>query len=129
MLSNNSAVYLGDGWVLTANHVSVGPVTLGGVYHAAVPGTTVQLEYTPGVLTDLKLFRLVTDPGLPSLSDRRGAARVADEPVVMIGHGRNRGAATSWSGHDGWLWASGRTHALGHQHGDDPEPERRPRRP
>ena len=108
VLSSNSAVYLGDGWVLTANHVSVGSVTLGGVYHAAVPGTTVQLEFTPGVLTDLKLFRLVTDPGLPSLSIA-AAPPVADEPVVMIGHGRNRGAATSWNGHDGWLWASGRT--------------------
>jgi hypothetical protein len=25
---------------------------------------------------------------------------------VLIGHGRNRGAATQWNGIDGWLWAS-----------------------
>jgi len=108
VLSNNSSVYLGDGWVLTANHVSVNPVTLGGVAHAPVPGTTIRLEHTPGVYTDLKLFRLVTDPGLPALSIATATPAV-NEPVVMIGHGRNRGAATTWNGHDGWTWGSGRT--------------------
>jgi hypothetical protein len=108
ILSNNSAVYLGDGWVLTANHVSVGPVTLGGVAHAAVPGTTVRLNYSSGVPSDLKLFRLATDPGLESLVIA-ASLPVLDEPVVMIGHGRNRGAATSWDVYEGWLWGSGRT--------------------
>jgi len=108
VLSNNSSVYLGNGWVLTANHVSVNPVTLGGVAHAPVPGTTIRLEHTAGVYTDLKLFRLVTDPGLPALSIAT-ATPAGNEPVVMMGHGRNRGAATSWNGHDGWSWGSGRT--------------------
>jgi hypothetical protein len=108
ILSNNSSVYLGDGWVLTANHVSVNPVTLGGVDHNPVPGTTIRLEYSPGVPTDLKLFRLTTDPGLPSLSIA-ASAPVANEPVVMIGHGRNRWTATTWNGHDGWYWGLGRT--------------------
>jgi hypothetical protein len=108
VLSGLSSVYLGDGWVLTANHVSVNPVTLGGVDHAPVPGTTIRLEHTAGVYTDLKLFRLVTDPGLPALSIAASPPSV-NEPVVMIGHGRNRGTATSWNGHDGWSWGSGRT--------------------
>jgi hypothetical protein len=108
ILSNNSSVYLGSGWVLTANHVSVNPVTLGGVNHNVVPGTTIRLEYSAGVPTDLKLFRIVTDPGLPSLTVA-ASGPVANEPVIQIGHGRNRGAATTWNGHDGWYWGSGRT--------------------
>ena len=108
VLSNNSSVYLGNGWVLTANHVSVNPVTLGGVNHAPVPGTTVRLEHTAGVPTDLKLFRLVTDPGLPALSIA-SATPAVNEPVVMMGHGRSRGAPTTWGVHTGWTWGTVRT--------------------
>jgi hypothetical protein len=108
ILSNNSAVYLGDAWVLTANHVSTNPVTLGGVTHAVVPGTALRLDHAPGVPTDLKLFRIATDPGLPTLA-------IASSPpalnalVTLIGHGRDRGAATTWNGFDGWSWLSSRS--------------------
>ena len=108
ILSTNSAVYLGDGWVLTANHVTTGPVTILGVTHQVVPGTAVQLTYTPGVPTDLKLFRLVSDPGLETLE-------IASSPppvnglVTLAGNGRDRGAATSWMGFSGWSWLPAKT--------------------
>jgi hypothetical protein len=31
-----------------------------------------------------------------------------NDDVILIGHGRNRGGATSWSGLDGWSWAAGK---------------------
>ena len=45
-----SGVYLGDGWVLTANHVGTGPVTLNGVTHAPVTGTAVRSTACAGDL-------------------------------------------------------------------------------
>src|SRR4029453_1581474 len=62
-----TGICLGDGWGLTANHVGIGSLTLQGVAHPAVPTSGVRLQYGPGVPTDLRLFRLVTDPGLPPL--------------------------------------------------------------
>jgi hypothetical protein len=102
--SGLSAIYLGAGWVLTANHVPTGPVVLGGTSYAPVAGSAVRLEDSPGVPTDLKLFRLVSDPGLPAL-DISSSSPLHNESVVMVGHGHNRGAATSWNGIDGWSWA------------------------
>lgn len=102
-----SAVYLGNGWVLTANHVATGPLTLAGVPHAVVPSSAVRLAHAPGVPTDLKLFRLATDPGLPSLAISASPPALG-EAVTLIGNGRNRGAATSWNGFDGWSWLGSR---------------------
>jgi Trypsin-like peptidase domain len=108
VLSNNSAVYLGDGWVLTANHVSTNPVTLGGIAYPPVAASAIRLEHAAGVPTDLKMFRLVSDPGLAPLPVA-SSAPLPNEGVVMMGHGRDRGAATSWNGIAGFSWASNRT--------------------
>jgi hypothetical protein len=103
-----SAVYLGDGWVLTANHVGTGALTLGGVVHAAIPASAVRLDHAPGVPTDLRLFRLATDPGLSTL-EISTSPPPPNGQVTLIGYGRNRGAATSWNGIDGWVWLSSRS--------------------
>jgi hypothetical protein len=108
VLSNNSAVYLGDGWVLTANHVSTNPVTLGGIAYPPAASPAIRLQHAAGVPTDLKLFRLVSDPGLTPLAIA-ASAPLPNQDVVMMGHGRDRGAATSWSGIDGFSWASNRS--------------------
>src|SRR6478672_6068353 len=65
-----SAVYLQNRWVITANHVSLGSsVSFGGVPYTIDPTTIVQLVNTDGITpTDLKLFRLTTDPGLPAIT-------------------------------------------------------------
>jgi hypothetical protein len=107
-INNLSAVYLGDGWVLTANHVPTGAVTLSGVTHAAVPGTAIRLEHAPGVPTDLKLFRIQTDPGLTTLSISAATPALGSE-TLLFGNGRNRGAPTTWQGESGFLWAPGNT--------------------
>ena len=38
-----TAIYLGNGWVITAHHVGAGDVVLGGVTHRALPESTVRL--------------------------------------------------------------------------------------
>ena len=126
VLSNNSAVYLGDGWVLTANHVSVGSVTLGGVYHAAVPGTTVQLE--------LHARRAHRPEAVPA-GDRPGPSVALHRSGVPRGGRAGRDDRTRAQPRGGDLLERprrlalglGAHDALGHQQRGAHEPERRPR--
>ena len=100
-----SAIYLGNRWVVTASHVGAGTVTFNGVPYAPIAGTTIGFETAPGQLADLIVFKLRDDPGLPSLAITTTAPAVGTS-IVMMGYGRNRGAATQWSGIDGWLWGA-----------------------
>ncbi len=86
---NGSAIYLGDRWVLTAAHVGAGSVTLQSTTYTAEVGTDVRLTNSGGGVTDLVLFRLQTDPGLPTLTFSTTRPTL-DTPVVMIGAGRDR---------------------------------------
>jgi hypothetical protein len=98
-------VYIGNRWVVTAAHVGTGTVVFGGVSHDAVPGSTVTFETAPGQLADLIVFKLRDDPGVPAVSIASATPPVGTA-VVMIGDGRDRGAATQWSGIDGWYWGT-----------------------
>jgi hypothetical protein len=100
-----TAIYLGNRWVVTAAHVGIGPVTFGGVPYDAIPGTAVSFTTSPGKIADLIVFKLRADPLLPALAIASAAPPVG-AAVVMIGNGRNRGAATAW-GAGGWLWGTG----------------------
>ncbi|MEX1017353.1 MAG: PEP-CTERM sorting domain-containing protein [Phycisphaeraceae bacterium] len=99
--SNNSssAVYLGDGWVISAFHNvdanfgagGVGQVTLGGTTYDPFAGSLHRL-HKPGdesTLTDLALFRIQGDPGLAPLTIS-SATRTNNEEVRMAGNGRDR---------------------------------------
>jgi hypothetical protein len=102
--AGTSAVYLGNGWVITARHVGAGDVVLGGVTHHALLESTVQLGGSARPpLPDLIVFRIEPRPELPPLRIRPTPPGVGD-PVVLIGAGRDRGARTTWNGHAGWLW-------------------------
>ncbi|MFM9024153.1 MAG: trypsin-like serine protease [Planctomycetaceae bacterium] len=98
-VNNGSAVYLGNRWVLTANHVGSGSTTLSGTTYAAVPGSNVIITNngTPGrtANTDLLMYRLATNPGLPALTIAATTPQTAD-PVTLIGAGRDRGAFQTW---------------------------------
>ncbi|MCH2186624.1 S1 family peptidase [Myxococcota bacterium] len=105
VINGLSGVYLGKGWVLTAWHVGSGPVLLGGVSYPMVPGSHTRLSHSAGSPPDLALLKIAGDPGLPDLSI--SSARVsAGSEVLLIGHGKDRGEALSWSGHSGWSWAT-----------------------
>jgi hypothetical protein len=73
---NASVVYLGGGWAITANHVTIanqsmtinpGGVTFGGVNYA-VDTTSIRRLHNPGGgLADLKVFKIYGDPHLPAI--------------------------------------------------------------
>ena len=100
-----TGIYLGNGWMLTASHVGAGPVVLGGRTFAPVPDSMVQLRNQDGSLADLIVFRIHGGPHLPRLRIATATPEVGT-PVVLIGHGRNRGAPISWSGHEGFAWGT-----------------------
>ncbi len=101
-----SAVYLGDGWVVTAAHVGAGDVTLEGRSYPAQPGTTLRLLNQDGSEADLIAFRIEGDPGLPALQVAQATPAVGSD-LVMVGHGRNRGEALEWFERPGFPWAAG----------------------
>lgn len=88
VMSGGSGVYLGNGWVLTANHISGTDITLAGVtYHSS--GTSIKIGEA-----DMRLFRLTALPALPSLQiTATNLALGAD--IVMIGAGRQRAESQS----------------------------------
>jgi len=103
---STTVVYLGRRWVLTANHVGVGDVVFEGQTYSAVPGSKVRFENPDTSQADLIVFKLFGDPELPRLEIPNFAPMVGD-PVTDIGHGRNRGAATTFMGLGGYIWGSG----------------------
>jgi hypothetical protein len=99
---NWTAVYLRNRWVLTANHVTTGPVELDGVVYDPVPGSDVRLDNGDGTYADLKLFAIDSDPGLPDLPIR-ASTNLPTRTVILIGHGRDRGAATDSDDPSVWV--------------------------
>jgi hypothetical protein len=104
-LNGASAVYLGDGWVLSANHVASSlpaSATFGGVSYATQPGTFQRLTnpaYSPtlSVFTDMVVFRLIAPLGLPDV-DISTATPTVGSQVMMIGNGRTQLASpTYWN--------------------------------
>lgn len=117
-----SATYLGNGWVITANHVGPGDFTLNGTVYPWIPGTEVRLESNPSTLADLVVFAISPHPALPPLVLRTTPPPVG-EFVIMIGCGRDRGGSTSWDPNgpfppppdvlSGWDWAATRSKRWG----------------
>jgi len=104
-----SGVYVGNGWVLTANHVGENPIVLLGVAYDPVPGSGIQFQNPDLSFADLKAYKLLgPNPPLPDLMIT-DTAPAQNKLVTIIGNGRNRGTATTWSVYSGWNWGSGRT--------------------
>lgn len=87
--TRGSAIYLGSGYMLTANHVAVSSdqsFTFNGV-----DSYTLDLGFTPiqvAAGVDLKVFRLDTTPTVAAVSLRDGSTLVA--PATMVGWGLGR---------------------------------------
>jgi hypothetical protein len=100
-LSGASAVYLGNRWVITANHVGQTAFQLsdGRSFDMSV-GSAVTLRSPSDRFSsksvDLRMFRLADDPGLPALTIA-GATPTANEIVTMIGAGLDQAP-----GYFGW---------------------------
>lgn len=95
-------VYIGNGWVLTANHIGSGSgFTLGGTTYQMIPGTGHQLTNNGAAgktaLTDLYMFQVASPPSLPWVSIAATGPSVGDS-VTLIGRGRDQQANyTYWS--------------------------------
>ncbi len=108
VVSGLSAVYLGNGWILTADHVIFNNVIVGGVAYLAVPGSRVTIMHDATTPADLAVWRLTPKPALPLLALRASPPAIASE-AILVGNGLNRGAATSWMGIGGYWWGAGST--------------------
>jgi len=108
IINGLTGVYVGNGWALTANHVGENPIVLLGVSYDPVVGSGVQFQNPDLTFVDLKAFKLLgPNPPLPDLAITDSAPS-QNTLVTIIGNGRNRGTATTWSGLDGWNWGNGR---------------------
>jgi hypothetical protein len=117
-IGSASAIYLGDGWVLSANHVAgvlPGSVNFGGVSYATQAGSFHRLEnpaYSPTLtlLTDIVVFRLSAPLALPGVTISNATPTVGSQ-VMMIGNGSTQfGPQTFWNrtvvpGDDNDTWA------------------------
>jgi hypothetical protein len=92
-----TAIYLGEGWVLTARHSALGEVTFDGARHEPVNESLVWIDDPSGAKSDLIMFRLQSPPALARLRLRREAPR-NKAPVLVVGYGAGRGDAVEWQG-------------------------------
>jgi len=88
-VNGSSAVYLGNGWVITAAHVGVGSFTLDGTSYAVLTNTTVTFG-----TADLVMFQLSSAPDLPTLALTSTAPISLSTQVVMIGYGDGNSGTT-----------------------------------
>jgi hypothetical protein len=101
-LNGASAIYLANGWVLTANHVSSSlpaSVNFGGTNYATEVGSFHRLtnDGPLSTFTDIVLFRLSAPPALPGVTISGATPTVASQ-VTMIGNGRSQQSApTYWN--------------------------------
>ncbi len=96
LLNGSSGVYLGGQRVLTASHVGAGSITFPGFgTHAAEAGSAVRLRNADNSFTDLVVYRIQTDPGLPTLTLASTTPGIGTS-VIMIGNGRNREAGLTY---------------------------------
>ena len=111
-----SAVYLGDGWVITANHVGAGDVVIDGVAYPWVPGSEQRLENPDGTKADLLVFEIDPHPNLPVIPIAVDPPAL-DALLMIKGNGRDRGAEIAWDPNGpsppgltpGFEWAGNRT--------------------
>lgn len=92
-VGGGSAVYLGSGWVITAEHVEGNVLNLsdGRSFTASADYNYRVKNIGKPAAPDLRMFRLTQDPGLPAMNITTTAPTVGTQ-VMMIGSGTDRAA-------------------------------------
>ncbi len=88
-----SAIYLGNRWVITANHVGGRDLILsdGRTIAATYGSDKLIIKSGQAGVPDLRMFQIAEDPGLPSLPLASTSPTVGTQ-VIMIGAGTDRTA-------------------------------------
>jgi hypothetical protein len=96
-LGCGSGTYLGNGWVLTAEHViavGIPSITLNGQSYNAIPNSAIRLG---GGRADMAIYQLAQNPGLPSIPIVGYQNYMPDSAtVLMIGNGCDRQAGLTY---------------------------------
>jgi len=91
-------VYLGNGWAITANHLSSSTTTINGITYT-VDQTSVLTNPNDSTLTDLKMLHLQIDNAHPAPSvavpDIASSSPAQNDLILDIGRGRDRSSAFS----------------------------------
>jgi hypothetical protein len=90
-----TGVYLGRGWVLTANHVGERDITFDGVVYPAVPGSQIRFMTDETTPADLAVYRIVGRPPISEVVLSETPPVVGVDVVTLIGNGWNREASLS----------------------------------
>jgi len=98
-----TAVYLGNGWVLTAAHVGPSHVELEGTIYQADVKSRKRVVNADGTTADLMLFRIHPEPALPPLTIASESPPIGTE-IVLIGSGLGRGETLSGEGRIAFAW-------------------------
>jgi hypothetical protein len=102
-----TGIYIGNGWLLSARHVGLRDIELGGVLYRTIDDSLTQIDAGNGA--DLMMLRIESDPGLP---DMPIASSAPSGTLTLIGQGRNRGNPVEIGDGDpeldGWDWGLGR---------------------
>lgn len=100
-----SAVYLGNDFLITANHVNLSTSVLlnGASYSIDNTYTPLQLG-----LADLKLFKIIGDPGLAQLQLTGVLDNDLGMSTTMVGWGVGKGSVIAG---EGWTWGDDSTRA------------------
>ena len=104
-----TGIYLGNGWVLTADHVvssGIPNIVLNGVSYAPNGNPAIRITPSPGNPADLAIYQLAQNPGLPSIPlIPKGTGVPLGSSVLMMGDGFNRQPNLSTSGSlTGYYW-------------------------
>lgn len=112
-VNNASGVYLGNGFILTANHVTVvdSGIVINGVSYDRDPSfAPLQISEAPDSV-DLKLVKIIGLPPLPvvqSLPLNFSTSSDLNANCTLIGWGVGKGAIIA---NQGWYWGDDSTHA------------------
>ncbi|HIF97757.1 MAG TPA: trypsin-like serine protease [Myxococcales bacterium] len=116
-LGSPSVVYLGNRWILTADHVGASIVILEGKRYDPVSGSLIRLKNSDGTQADLLLFKIAKDPGLPMLAIAESPAAVGEQVIlVAAGSSRSERLSAHLEGQtliDGFSWKEDRTKRWG----------------
>jgi hypothetical protein len=111
-VNGSTGVYLGEGFVLSAQHVGAGDLLLGSTTYnldLAYTPQYLQTQSGPDAYADLVIFRILNAPSA-SLLPIYGSSSEIGMTGTYIGYGLDRGAEVP---DQGWLWGSTATKRWG----------------